>query len=61
MPEPLHLYDGIVTTRAIRRYQPDDIPEADLSKMLFAATRGPSGHNTQPFRFLVLRRTPERR
>ncbi len=55
----MDLYDGIVTTRAIRRYQPDDVPEADLNKLLFAATRGPSGHNTQPFRFLVLRRTRE--
>lgn len=44
MPEDLHLYDGIVTTRAIRRYRPDDIPEGHLNKMLFAATRGPSGH-----------------
>jgi nitroreductase len=38
---------------------PDDIPLGDLNDMLFAATRGPSGHNTQPFRFVVLRRTPE--
>ena len=53
------LYEGLVTTRAIRRYQPDDIPAEDLNKILFAATRGPSGHNTQPFRFLVLRRNPE--
>jgi nitroreductase len=53
------LYEGLVTTRAIRRYRPDDVPEDDLCKMLFAATRGPSGHNTQPFRFLVLRRNEE--
>lgn len=53
------LYEGLVTTRAIRRYRPEDIAEDDLAKMLFAATRGPSGHNVQPFRFLVLRRTPE--
>ena len=53
------LYTGIVTTRAIRRYRPDDIPEDDLNKLLFAATRAPSGHNRQPFRFLVVRRTPE--
>lgn len=59
MPEATDLYDGLITTRAIRRYLPDDIPEDDLNAMLFAATRGPSGHNTQPFRFLVLRRTPE--
>lgn len=59
MPEPPTLYEGLVTTRAIRRYLPEDIPAADLNALLFAATRGPSGHNTQPFRFLVLRRTPE--
>lgn len=53
------LYDGLLTTRAIRRYRADDVPEDDLAKLLFAATRGPSGHNTQPFRFLVLRRTPD--
>jgi nitroreductase len=53
------LYDGLLSTRAIRRYRPDDVPDADLAALLFAATRGPSGHNTQPFRFLVLRRTQE--
>lgn len=57
--EAVDLYEGLVTTRAIRRYTVDDIPEADLNDILFAATRGPSGHNTQPFRFLILRRTPE--
>jgi nitroreductase len=59
MPEQPTLYDGLVTTRAIRRYLPDDIPVEDLNAMLFAATRGPSGHNSQPLRFLVLRRTPD--
>jgi nitroreductase len=58
-PDAPDLYEGLITTRAIRRYLSDDIPEEDLCKMLFAATRGPSGHNTQPFRFLVLRRDPE--
>src|SRR5690349_18882118 len=50
------LYEGLLTTRAIRRYLPDDIPDPDLNALLFAATRAPSGHNRQPFRFLVLRR-----
>src|SRR5688572_23915102 len=59
MDERPTLYDGLLTTRAIRRYLPDDIPVEDLNAMLFAATRGPSGHNSQPFRFVVLRRTPE--
>lgn len=58
MTEDPSLYEGLVTTRAIRRYEPDDIPTEDLNRMLFAATRAPSGHNSQPFRFIVLRRTP---
>lgn len=58
MVDSLNLYDGIVTTRAIRRYRADDIPVEDLNAIMFAATRGPSGHNSQPFRFIVLRRTP---
>jgi nitroreductase len=53
------LYEGLLTTRAIRRYRSDEIPDADLNALLFAATRAPSGHNRQPFRFLVVRRTPE--
>ena len=59
MSDQPSLYDGIVTTRAIRRYRDDDIPTDDLNKIMFAATRGPSGHNRQPFRFVVLRRTPD--
>lgn len=53
------LYEGLVSTRAIRRYRDDDVPEPDLNAILFAATRAPSGHNRQPFRFVVVRRTPE--
>ncbi len=59
MTDEPDLYEGLLTTRAIRRYRPDAIPEDDLNRMLFAATRAPSGHNRQPFRFVVLRRTPE--
>lgn len=49
------LLDGLATTRAIRRLRPDPIPEADLARIFFAATRAPSGSNRQPFRFVVLR------
>src|SRR4051794_12624269 len=49
------LLEGLTTTRAIRRYTDDPIPEAALRDVLFAATRAPSGSNRQPFRFLVLR------
>src|SRR6185503_4661417 len=48
----------VTTTRAIRRYRPDPVPERDLAAILFAATRAPSGSNRQPFRFVVLRDGP---
>lgn len=48
------LLEGLATTRAIRRYTSEPIPERDLRDILFAATRGPSGSNRQPFRFVVL-------
>jgi nitroreductase len=53
--EPIDVFEAMATTRAIRRFRPDPIPEADLTKMLFAATRAPSGSNRQLFRFLLLR------
>ena len=49
------LLEGLTTTRAIRRYTDDPIPEPRCRDILFAATRAPSGSNRQPFRFLVLR------
>jgi nitroreductase len=56
--DAIGLLEGLATTRAIRRYRPDPVPEADLARMLFAASRAPSGSNRQPFRFLVLRSSP---
>jgi nitroreductase len=52
------LLDGLATTRAIRRYRPDPIPEDDLAAILWHATRAPSGSNRQPTRFVVLREGP---
>ncbi len=48
------LLEGLVTTRAIRRYRDESVPDAALRDILFAATRAPSGSNRQPFRFIVL-------
>jgi len=53
-PAPVSLYDGLLTTRAIRRYVDEPVPEQVLRDILFAATRAPSGSNRQPFRFVVL-------
>jgi len=55
------LLEGLTTTRAIRRYTDDPVPEDALRAILFAASRAPSGSNRQPFRFLVLRDGPRAR
>jgi nitroreductase len=57
----MDLLEGIATTRAIRRYRPDPIPEGDLAAILWHASRAPSGSNRQPTRFLVLRDGPRAR
>lgn len=59
MTRDLTLLEALATTRAIRRYTDDPIPEADLAEILWYAGRAPSGTNRQPFRFLVLRRDDE--
>jgi nitroreductase len=54
-PDVDGLLEAMATARSIHRYRFDPIPEDDLGKILYAATRAPSGTNRQPFRFLVLR------
>ena len=58
-PEPtVDLLEGIATTRAIRRYTSDPIPDDDLATIMFSATRAPTGSNRQTFRFVALRDGP---
>ena len=52
--DQVSLYEGLLTTRAIRRYTDEKIPDDALRDILFATTRAPSGSNRQPFRFVVL-------
>ncbi|HEX6547212.1 MAG TPA: nitroreductase family protein [Candidatus Dormibacteraeota bacterium] len=52
----MDVLEAIRTTRAMRRLDPDrDVSEADLLTILEAATRGASGGNAQPVRWLVVR------
>jgi nitroreductase len=52
------LLEGLTTTRSIRRYTSDPVPDDVLRDIMFAATRAPSGSNRQPFRFVVLKDGP---
>jgi coenzyme F420-0:L-glutamate ligase/coenzyme F420-1:gamma-L-glutamate ligase len=40
--------------RSVRRYRPGPIEPAIIDRILLAATRAPSAHNRQPWRFAVL-------
>jgi nitroreductase len=59
--DELTLLEGLATTRAIRRFRPDPIPEDDLAAILWHATRAPTGSNRQPVRYVVLRDGPTAR
>lgn len=54
----MDLYEGLLTTRSIRRFKPDPVSDDDLAAVLFAASRAPNGSNRNAFRFLVLRDGP---
>ncbi|MEL6982357.1 MAG: nitroreductase family protein [Actinomycetota bacterium] len=58
MGADISMLEGLATTRAIRRYADEPIPDDDLATILFSATRAPTGSNRQGFRFLVLRDGP---
>ena len=51
-PEPT-LLEGIMTTRALRRYTDEPVSDDDVLTILRAAQQGPSGGNIQPWQFIV--------
>jgi len=52
------LYEGLLTTRSIRRFTDEPVSDEDLAAILFAASRAPNGSNRNAFRFVVLRDGP---
>ena len=57
----LDVLDAIHTARAIRRFKPDPVPDAVISKILDAAIRAPSAGNAQNWAFVVVRDPEQRR
>jgi len=50
----MELLEALYTTRAMRRVEPDPIPDDVVASILDAAVRAPSGGNTQNWRFVVV-------
>jgi len=53
-------FEVIHSQRSIRKYKPDDVPDEVLWQMLDAAIRAPSGSNTQPWIFVVVKDAAKR-
>lgn len=49
------LFEIMYSLRSMRRLKPDPVPDELVWKLIDAAVRAPSGGNTQPWRFLVIR------
>jgi|SRR5579884_990191 len=56
----MEFFEVIHTQRSIRQFKPDPVPEEAIWKILDAAIRAPSGSNTQPWAFLVVREPDKR-
>ncbi|HJP16415.1 MAG TPA: nitroreductase family protein [Acidimicrobiales bacterium] len=52
--EKLDLLEGLMTTRAMRRYNEKPVSEEDIWTCLAAAVQAPSGGNIQPYQFLIV-------
>jgi coenzyme F420-0:L-glutamate ligase/coenzyme F420-1:gamma-L-glutamate ligase len=51
----------LLSRRSIRQFRPDPVPEELIRRLMEAACAAPSAHNTQPWRFAVLRDPGTRR
>ena len=48
------LFDAIYSQRSFTRYKPDPVPRDAIEKIIEAATKAPSGGNTQPWHFVAI-------
>lgn len=59
--EEKRLSEAIEERRTTPHFSPEPVREADLKRILEAGLRAPSGYNTQPWRFIVVRDAQQRR
>jgi len=52
----MELFEAIRTRRSVRAYTGDPIPREHLEQIIDAARLAPSGHNRQPWEFIVVTR-----
>jgi nitroreductase len=50
----MDLFEAIYSSRALRRFKPDPVPEDVIYQLIDAGIRAPTGHNAQDWRFVVV-------
>jgi nitroreductase len=50
-----NIWDVFYSRRSVRKFKPDQVPEADIRKIIDAARMAPTSGNQQPWKFLVIR------
>ena len=50
----MELYEGLMTTRAMRRFTDEPVTDEEITTILAAAVQAPSGGNIQPYQFVVV-------
>lgn len=50
----MDVFEAIYTSRALRRFKPDPVPEDVVFQLIDAGIRAPTGHNSQDWRFVVV-------
>ncbi len=55
MSRDIGLFEAIHSQRAIRYLKPDPVPEEMVLELIKAAVKAPSGGNSQPWKFIVIR------
>ena len=58
MASEIGLFEALFTTRNIRKFKPDPVPDDLLRRVLEAACQAPNSRNSQMWRFVVIR-SPE--
>ena len=61
MSDDLNFFELVGNVRAMRRLKPDPIPEELIWKVLNAGVQAPSGQNTQPWKFVLVRDAQHKR
>ncbi len=52
--EQMGLFEAMLSQRQITRFKPDPVPKEAIEKIIDAATKAPSGGNSQPWHFVAI-------